>query len=888
MTRVAMTVFRLSLPLSMLCVTMSLHAATTSPNYGKLPMSFEANRGQSDQRVKFIARGAGYHLFLTPTEAVLGLSSKSPAMVWMRLRGSNPRAQLSGVDLQQKTSNYFIGNNPARWQRNVPNYQGVKYAAVYPGIDLFFYGNQRQLEYDFVVAPGASPDRIELAFDGVQKVWLDSSGNLMLDTGNGVVIQHAPVIYQEMHGRRTPVDGRYKLVAERRVRFQVAAYDRTQPLRIDPVLGYSSYLGGSLNDIGRGIAVDNAGSAYITGETTSVNFPGTAPIIANGSYDVFVTKLNAAGNSILYSTYIGGSNADFGYAIAVDAQGSAYVTGQTNSPFVPADRAFPTVTPFQSTYNGGGDAFITKLTPAGDGLMYSSYYGGTGTERGEGIAVEPNGGFVYTTGTTNSVVTGCITKCFPTVAAYQGENAGQTDVYVAALNGTGGLYYSTFLGGPNSEYSGSYHGGIVVDGLGEVYITGTAGPGFPGTALSPIQSTFGGGTRDAFVAKLGQTGQLYFATYLGGADSDNGAGIALDSNEDVYVTGTTSSINFPTVAPFQATRGGVQTTSAQDGFVAKINHIGQTLMYSTYLGGSGGDNAYEIAVDPSGNAYVVGWTTSSDFPPASPIQPVYGGSGGDAFVTKFNSTGSALVYSSFLGGTTGADFGYSIALDQAGYAYVTGETNSTNFPIVGGVQTTYGGGGTDAFVTKIVSSAPLAPGISAYAVGTNTVNVQFAFVFGVTEYRVERKAAGGVFTQIGVTSSTVLQDTTASSNTAYLYRARAFNEAGGSPYSNVDLATTVIFTNPLAAAGMVVKAVDLSELRTAVGAVVSLSGSTATFTGPATPGTTIAALNVSELRSLLGTARLALGLPANGYSATAASGGLIRAVHFRELRFGVQ
>jgi len=885
--RITMTVFRI-FPLGLLLsAALSLNATTTS--YGKLPMSFEANRGQSDKRVKFIARGAGYQLFLTPTEAVLSLSSPSPAVVRMRLQGSNRRAQLTGLDLQQNKSNYFIGGDPAQWRRDVPNYARVKYTDVYPGIDLFFYGNQRQLEYDFVVGPGVSPDRIEFTFDGVRKLSLDSSGNLVLDTLNGAVVQHAPVIYQDIRGERKTVNGRYRLIAKHRVGFQVEAYDTTEPLRIDPVLAYSSYLGGSSNDIGRAIAVDSAGNAYVTGETLSTNFPGAGAGTQVGTYDVFVAKLNAAGSALVYSTYVGGSNSDYGYAIAVGADGSAYVTGQTNSLAAPGSTAFPTVSAIQGLFHGGGDTFIFKLNAAGSALVYSTYYGGSGTERGEGIAVDA-AGYAYTTGTTSSHLSPCTANCFPVLSAYQPDNAapGSTDAYVARLNAAGSLVYSTFLGGTGNDYS-SDHGGIAINSNGDAYVTGTAGGIFPGTGTSLIQSTYGGGSSDAFVAAFNASGALLFATYLGGGDADTGAGIALDGNSNAYVTGTTRSINFPTVfPPFQAVRGGVQTSSAQDAFVSKIDPLGMTLLYSTYLGGDGGDNGHEVAVDASGNAHISGWTTSTTtFPTVDAIQALNGGSGGDAFVTKFNSTGGALVYSTFLGANTGIEHAWSIALDNAGSAYVTGETNSTNFPRVGAVQTTYGGGGSDAFVAKIAGQVPIAPaGFVATATASTTVELSWTAVTGATGYQIDRVAIGGLI-QISVLPSNSFSDTSASPNEAYLYRLRAVNETGVSANSS-DLATTVMFTNVLPVAGMVIKAVDLSELRTAVDAVVSLSGSTATFTGPATPGTTISALNVTELRSQLQSARAALGLSTSGYTDAALAGVIVKAIHFRELRLGVQ
>lgn len=372
-------------------------AAQTRPvtGYGQLPLAFEANQGQSDEQVRFLARGDGYSLFLTATEAVLSLRAPAPSstVVRMRLVGANGQPTLTGLDPLAGTSNYLIGNDPDRWRRDVPNYARVKYASVYPGIDLVYYGKQRQLEYDFVVGPNADPSRVALAFDGVQALSIDPEGNLILQTAHGALTQQKPVIYQDLDGRRHLVDGRYELRADDRVGFHVSSYDPTRPLVIDPVLSYSTYLGGNGNDTGHAIAVDSAGNAYVTGVTRSTNFPGASgsPIQASwrGSDDVFVAKLNAAGTALVYSTYLGGSASDIGRAIAVDSTGNAYITGETDSGTqTPSSIPFPTVGAFDAFYNLGGDAFVTKLNAAGNALVYSTYLGGSGSDRGYGIAVD--------------------------------------------------------------------------------------------------------------------------------------------------------------------------------------------------------------------------------------------------------------------------------------------------------------------------------------------------------------------------------------------------------------------------------------------------------------------------------------------------------------------
>jgi beta-propeller repeat-containing protein len=692
-------------------------ADVTSPrrlaaSYGNVPLSFAANQGQSDEQVKFLARGQGYGVFLTPGEAVLSLRAapslegeQGAAVVRMRLAGANRHPRLTGLEPLPGRSHYFIGDDPARWQRDVPNYARVKYTGVYRGIDIVYYGNQRQLEYDIVVAPHADPTRIALAFDGVQALSLDPQGDLVLRTSQGSLTQHKPVVYQEIGGRREPVDGRYALRGDDTIGFQIASYDPTRPLVIDPVLSYSTYLGGGGNDVGNGVAVDAAGNAYVTGQTLSLNFPGasTSPIqpTKEASYDVFVTKFNPAGSALIYSTYLGGSGGDWGYGIAVDAAGNAYVTGETDSPTsggagtVP----FPRVGAFQPLYKGGGDAFVSKLNSAGSALIYSTYLGGSGTERGYGIAVDAFDN-AYVTGHTNSV-NGA--GNFPTAFPFQSQNGsiGNYDAFVTKFNASGsGLVYSTYLGGTGSEYSID-GGAIALDGNGNAYVGGTtASPNFPGASTSTIQPGNGGGFNDGFVVKFNAAGSaLVYSTYLGGNAYDAVNGIAVDANFDAVVAGYTDSPNFPTASPLQGNRNGI----GNDAFVSRIDATGTSLLWSTYLGGTGGDIAYEVALDSHGTAFVSGWTASTNFPTAAAVQPVKGGAG-DAFVTAINLAGNALVYSTYLGGSVGSEHGYSIAVDSAGTAYVTGKTTSTDFPTVSPLQATFGGSGEDAFLAKIAAA----------------------------------------------------------------------------------------------------------------------------------------------------------------------------------------
>jgi hypothetical protein len=675
--------------------------ARASAAYGQLPLSFEANQGQMDDQVNFVSRGSGHTLFLTPSEAVIALQGLGKdTVVRMQLVGANAAAQAVGLDQQANTSNYLVGNDPSQWHTGIANYGRVEYRSVYAGIDVAYYGIQRQLEYDFIVAPGADTKSIRLSFEGANGLSLDSQGNLLVHTAAGDLVENAPVLYQESHGVRQAVAGRYVLEENRQVSFDVGAYDATRPLVIDPVfsLSYSTFLGGSGTDRAYSIAVDGAGNAYVTGLTNSTNFPTKNPVQAGnrGYDDVFVAKLNPAGSALVYSTYLGGQGNDVGKSLALftDEAGKtfAYVAGFTES------TNFPTMSPRQGSHGGGTwDAFVAKLNDTGSGLVYSTYLGGSGQDKVQGLAVDAAGN-AYVTGHTASTN-------FPTVnSLFPYKNGG----FVAELNAAGSaLVYSTYLGGGSST-------AIAVDSSGNAYVTGsTSSTSFPSTA-GAFQTT-PAGQGDAFVMKLLPGGSgLAYSTFLGGNATDVANGIAVDSSGNAYVTGFTTSTNWPTTSgAFQTLhRGGADVYGGADAFVTRLNATGSELLYSTYLGGTGSDYGFGIAVGSDGNAYVTGETRSANFPVANALQPTFNGGisngGADAFVTQLNATGSGLVYSTFLGGSYAAgDSGSGIAVDSTGNAYVTGSTTSTDFPTKYALQGTYGGGAhaSDAFVTKIAPPA---------------------------------------------------------------------------------------------------------------------------------------------------------------------------------------
>jgi uncharacterized repeat protein (TIGR01451 family) len=651
-------------------------------SYAKLPLHFEANQGQADEQVKFLARGSGYGLFLTSTESVLVLRKPEAArageascprgVLRLKLLGVNPLAAIEGREELPGKSHYFIGNDPKKWRTDVPQYARVNYRDVYPGVSLTYYGNQGQIEYDFVVSPGGDPKQIRLGIEGADEVRVDAEGNLVMSLPGGEVVEKAPVVYQEVDRTRKVVEGRFVLRGRGEVGFDVGRYEADRPLVLDPILVYSTYLGGSGADYGNGIAVDASGNVYVTGSTNSTDFPTANPLQSQcgsceiGGGDAFVVKLNASGSALVYSTYLGGNSSDQANGIAVDASGNAYVVGYTQS------SDFPTANPLQA-FGGEQDAFVAKLNAAGSALVYSTYLGGNIWESGLGIAVDASGN-AYVTGSTASTN-------FPTVNPLQSECIAchyGGDAFVAKLNAAGSaLVYSTYLGG----ISLSEGRGIAVDASGNAYVTGV-------------------GEGDAFVAKLNAAGSaLVYFTYLGGSDSDTGQGIAVDASGNAYVTGHTYSTNFPTVNPLQAAHGG----DFSDAFVAKLNAAGSALVYSTYQGGNAPDEGSGIAVDASGSAYVTGSTASTNFPTANPLQATIGGVY-DAFVAKLNTAGSALVYSTYLGGN-GFEHASGIAVDASGNAYVVGHTQSSDFPTANPLQASSNGGFWDVFVARISVSS---------------------------------------------------------------------------------------------------------------------------------------------------------------------------------------
>ncbi len=716
---------------------------------GALPLAFEANQGQTDPQVKYMARGNGYTVFLTANDTVFALQSSEQAAtqvngkphftapsktrtaaIHMHLVDGNGQPQIAAGSQLPGHSNYFIGNDRSQWHSNVAQYARVSYRDVYPGVDMAFYGVQKRLEFDFIVAPGASPAAIRLGVTGANRIATDPSGNLMLASSAGNVLLHKPVAYQQKDGARQPVEASFVLRAKNQVSFELGNYDRSRELVIDPSVSYATYLGGTSEDDGNAIAVDGSGNAYVTGQTKSMDFPTKNALYGTnkGVFDAFVTELSPTG-TLVYSTYIGGTSNDSGNAIAVNASGDAFVAGGTNS------SDFPTHGAYQSTLKGATNAFVLELNSTGSTLMYSTFLGGTGGDVAHGIALD-SGGNAYVVGSTTSTD-------FPAPNNLPFETEGG---FLTELNSSGNtLVYSTYLGAGPADFAAA----VAVDAAGNAYVTGgTESPTFHTTPANVFQPTCGSdgncnnGFYDAFVTVVmpGGSGFVY-STFLGGELSDKGLGIAVDSaSGDAYVTGVTSSTKFPVMSPLQATFGG----GLLDAFVTELNPTGTKLIYSTYLGGSGDDTGLAITVDSSQNAYVTGETASSNFPVASPTQSKSNGQN-DAFVSQINAGGSALVFSTYLGGslnentaTTGGGASFAgIAVDSAGSnIYVTGSTSSSDFPTVAAEQPTTGGTG-DAFVAKYtisgftvtngaLSPASGIPGVSATAIITVTSTKNFS------------------------------------------------------------------------------------------------------------------------------------------------------------------
>ncbi len=640
--------------------------------YGKLPISFELNRGQADSAVQFLARGTGFTLFLTPADAVIALRApqrldhdglrtlNQPApgaktsFLELRLVGANLKAVTSGEQLLPGISNYFNGSDPARWKTDVPAYARVRYREIYPGIDLVYYGNQEgELEHDFVVSPGANPDAIVLASGGATGISIDDKHGLTLKTRSSDFVLHPPVVYQEVEGQRCKIEARYELAANQQIHFKLGAYDRSKPLIIDPVLSHSAVFGGSRDDIATAIAVDQYGQAYITGFTYSTNFPlkspfqsSWTPVDSTADTATFVTKINPAGTAIVYSTYLGGPRSG-GTSIAVDSSQRAYVAGYTAA-------GFPLKNAYQPAFGGGSsDGFVTILSAAGNSLVYSSYLGGNEQEFIEALARDASG---------NIFVTGRTEGGFPSLHTLKAP--GTPGIFVAKMNSAGALQYSVMYGNVLGTSTA-----ITVDSAGAAYIAGYDNVGTTPITSSAVQKTCPKPSC-GFVAKISPSGTtLDYSTYLGNNDAA-AKGIALDSDRNAYVAGESGPGLKVSSTAFQKSFAG----GSYDGFVSKINPAGSALIWSTYLGGKGDDVIQSLAIDKNRTVYVAGYTCSSNFPQKASIQAWVGTANSPCqfFVTTLSGSLNTVQYYSTYFGTGIRNPSTYLALDESLNVYLTG------------------------------------------------------------------------------------------------------------------------------------------------------------------------------------------------------------------------
>jgi hypothetical protein len=818
--------------------------------YGKLPLSFEENQGQTAREVRFVSHGSGYELFLTSQEAVLALQPRkhldfSPShraatiralreahkaaqppvtTVQLRLQGANPDPRISGVERLPTRVNYFIGNDPKSWHTDVPSYSRVKYLDVYPGVDLVFYGNQRKLEYDFIVAPGADPSKISFKVAGTGNLRINARGDLALSVPGGEVELQKPIVYQLVNGQRREIEGKYAVNRGHRVAFTVAAYDRSEPLILDPVLSYATYLGGTGaedDQQGGAIALDSAGDAFIAGNTTSVDFPagtkGGVVAAPNPNGDAsFVAELDPTGANLLYSTYLAGSTTpggDSAFGIALDPTGKVYVTGITLATDFPTTATAFDPGPVSATTAAAGTVYLTKLDPTVNGasaLLYSSYVSGTGGEFANCVAADAAGN-AYLAGFTFSTD-------FPTPAAANPlqntpNNAFGTG-FISRIDttksGATSLIFSTYFGGnganaaTNSLGLGDLVFGIAADSSQNAYVTGitssTDSPATFITSATAFQATppAGNTQTSAFVSKIATTaGTLSYSTYLAGSNGgvgDQGFGIALGPNSVAYVTGKASSSDFPTTAnAFDTSNAGLGKAfiSLLDATKAGVS----SLTYSTFLGGTGGDLGYSIKADASGKAYVAGVTQSPDFAGVGTLdalgalQTTLLNSNGDAFVAKLNPASggkSDLLYATYYGGSgnggvvaPGTDAAFGIAIDSASppNAYITGQTFSTDLPVLSALPK--GGslqGSSDAFVAKLALVPTLTVTPSPFNFGMQPVGV-----------------------------ATNAQQFTVTNNTANAATFSSIVTTGVSPVANTDFAISNDACSPNVAAGLTCK-----------------------------------------------------------------------------------
>jgi hypothetical protein len=714
-------------------------SSQVNSNYGRLPLTFEANQGQLQPQAKFLSRGKGYTAVLTaggitlslrPSRPLASSTPKSAAATQSRalrnttlqfnLIGASPNPQVVGEDPQPGRVNYFIGNDRTKWRTNIPTYARVRYKQVYPGIDLLYYGNHRQLEYDFALAPGADPSHIHFEIKGARNVALDAEGDLVIKTGAGQLHFKSPAVYQESNGSRTALSGGYVLESPTRIGFRLGAFDANQPLVIDPVLAYSTYLGGTADDSPSAIAVDASGAVYIAGYTDSGDFPlATVGALAPGNDHVFVAKLDATGSNLIYADYLGGNNQEFSYGITLDSANEVYVTGATGS------SNFPTVNAYQPSYPGGFNTFVSKISTDGSSLLYSTYLGGTGSDVPAGIALDAM---------SNILVAGYTTsQNFPVSNAFQsteepngGGLYGNYGFLTKFTPDGSSLVYSTFLGGgsmvpyncggtpcwgnPTNNLSG-----MAMDAAGNAYVVGTTNtydfPVTPGTFQTSDSTTTNGFV--GFVSKFNSSGGLSYSTYFyDTAGYTQVQTVAIDGAGSAYITGSAFGDNTFPLTSTTICDPAVSGSACSYVFVTKLAPDATSLVYSTFLGPNNYASPAAIALDANNDAYVLASTSSNTFSPVNGMES-YGG-GEDVLLAEIDPLGGSQLFATYLGGSSD-EIAAAMTLDSTGNIYLTGTTTSTDLPTTQGAFQLQLGGNSDAFLMKINNASAAAVSLNPWS-----------------------------------------------------------------------------------------------------------------------------------------------------------------------------
>jgi hypothetical protein len=641
----------------------------TQPDLGKLPLQFEANRGQAVTEVQYMARTGDNALFFTPGEVALALQG-TEAGVRLQFVGANPsHAITSGAELPGKV-NYLVGNDPAQWRTGVPVFGDIRYAGLYNGIDLKYEGTGGQLKGTYTVAPNTDPAAIQWRYSGAQSLAVAGNGDLNITlSANSTLVESAPVSWQDIGGTRVPVASSYKLAGDT-VSFALGSYNPAYPLTIDPAIEFGTFLGTTGTDEGLGVGVDGSGNIYMAGTSRTSGLPLVNSLYNySGAVDWFVAKFSSDGSQLLYSTYIGGTFDDFARDMEVDVDGNVYVTGSATS------ANFPITPNAYDNINTGGDAALIKLSPSGQQLLYSTFLGGSLHERAYGVDADDVG---------NAVITGeTSSENFPIRNAFQDLNFGNMDMFVTKIDteasGDASLIFSTYLGGSGTEPYSATHGNIALDGSGNVMVVGTTmSNDFPTTKFAYDTSFGGGGNSDAVISKFASDGSIVYSTYLGGTGSETAYTVASDAAGNAHVVGITSSQGgFPTT-------DGAYNRNCVSGtiFATKFNELGGDLVYSTCVH-RGAPFAAEVTA--LGELYVTGNTRSDIFPMVNPIQSIYRAFE-DTIVFKLNAAGGRLLFSTYLtgsggdGGSNALSKGSDLALDGNDHVYVSGTTNSVDFP----------------------------------------------------------------------------------------------------------------------------------------------------------------------------------------------------------------